>query len=66
MDFLVKEISPNIYINLMSQYHPAGAAWSFEELRRSITREEFEYAYQQALEAGIHRFDTRPLRRFFW
>lgn len=66
MNFLVKDISPHTYVNLMSQYHPAGAAWGLAELRRAITREEFEDAYQQALEAGIHRFDSRPLRRFFW
>ena len=64
MKFLAEKVSPATYINLMAQYHPAGAAWSIPQLRRAITESEYRQAYQDAQNAGIYRFDSRPLQRF--
>ncbi len=51
------------YVNVMDQYHPAGAVAHagetarFAGLRRRITAEEFHAAMQVAREAGLARFD---------
>ncbi len=59
--FLSEDISPDTYINLMAQYHPAGKVNSekYQEINRPITTEELEEAYRIAREAGLHRFDER-------
>lgn len=66
--FLAEEISPDTYINVMDQYRPCYRAYDLPPLDRSITREEFEQAVQQAREAGLHRFDKRAPRflRILW
>ncbi len=61
MKFLAEEISPNTYVNIMAQYHPAGRADRYELLDRRITRREFEEAVQAALDAGLTRIDARSL-----
>jgi putative pyruvate formate lyase activating enzyme len=58
--FLAEEISPNTYINIMGQYHPA---WRVAErntvpLHRSVTRTEVDEARVLAREAGM-RLDER-------
>ncbi|GIX50283.1 MAG: radical SAM protein [Limisphaera sp.] len=64
-DWLVREISPHTYINLMDQYHPAGrvlgpaGASLYPELQRRITRAEWRRARQLAEQAGLYRFDHR-------
>jgi putative pyruvate formate lyase activating enzyme len=62
--FLAREISPETYVNIMGQYHPAYLARSeaMEPLDRSVTTAEMAEAYRLAHEAGLHRFDER--RRF--
>jgi putative pyruvate formate lyase activating enzyme len=63
--WLATEISPDTYINVMAQYHPAGTvtqpdpAQQFRELRRGITAEEFRAAMDDARAAGLRRFDQR-------
>ena len=57
--FLAEEISPNTYLNLMDQYHPAHKASQYPKLNRRITRQEFEAALQTARQAGLHRLDER-------
>lgn len=61
--FLAQEISPNTYLNVMSQYHPAYRASEYPELNRPITRAEYQAAVQAALAAGLQRLDSR---RSFW
>jgi putative pyruvate formate lyase activating enzyme len=52
-------ISPNIYINIMGQYHPAGkvSAVKFAEINRRVQMEEIKQVYQFARQAGLWRFD---------
>ena len=66
------EVSPETYVNLMDQYHPAG-----EVLRRSrteehaginrpVTRDEYAAAVAEARAGGLHRFDHRRASRPWW
>ncbi len=62
--FLAREISPETYVNIMAQYHPAYkarecAAREGEPLDRRITPDEYHAAMAAAAEAGLHRFDRR-------
>jgi putative pyruvate formate lyase activating enzyme len=61
--FLAEEISPNTYLNLMDQYHPAGRVGpgNYAEIDRRITGDELAAAYRIARERGLHRFDAEPL-----
>jgi putative pyruvate formate lyase activating enzyme len=61
MRFLAQDISPNTYVNLMSQYRPAAKVnrERYPEINRRITREEFARAFQAAREYGLWRFDRR-------
>ncbi|MGC9396695.1 MAG: radical SAM protein [Anaerolineae bacterium] len=65
--FLAQEISPETYVNIMAQYHPAYKAWQCATnampLDRRVTPAEYATAVQKAREAGLHRFDER--RRYF-
>lgn len=63
MEFIVKEISPDTYVNIMPQYRPCGRAMEFKGLNTRISAPEFEKALQAARDAGIWRLD-RPGRRF--
>lgn len=62
LQFIAQEISPNTYINLMDQYHPAGevTASKYQELNRRISTSELSQVYQVAIDLGLHRFDQRP------
>ncbi len=59
--FLATEISRDTYVNLMSQYYPAGKVDGkhYPELNRRITRKELAAAYRIARQVGLHRFDER-------
>ncbi len=54
IDF-VKELSTNTYFNLMDQYRPAYHALSNPKINRKLTAEEFQKAYNYALETGLSR-----------
>jgi putative pyruvate formate lyase activating enzyme len=64
--FLAEEISPDTYLNLMDQYHPAFNVSQypnqFPKLRRPVTSQEYQAALQLAQEAGLHRIDGRRSR----
>ncbi len=64
MRFIANEISPDTYVNLMSQYRPCGRAAEIEALAARPTADDFSNAHRAAEEEGIRRFD-RP-RRAFW
>ena len=53
------KISPNMYLNIMAQYRPAGKVSSdkYSQISRGIRRHEIEQAYQFAKQAGLWRFD---------
>jgi putative pyruvate formate lyase activating enzyme len=57
MRFIYLSISPDTYVNIMSQYRPCGRAHETPGLSRSITAEEFWAAIQSAKEEGISRLD---------
>ena len=60
--FLVEEISPNTYLNLMDQYRPSYKAQNLPPLNRHLTPQEFSEALNRAKEAGLERLDQRKAR----
>jgi putative pyruvate formate lyase activating enzyme len=65
MAFLAEEISPDTYVNMMDQYHPAAKVVSgrfkerYSPINRRITQPEYHRAMEAAAQAGIWRFDER-------
>jgi putative pyruvate formate lyase activating enzyme len=59
LEFIAREISPDTYVNIMSQYRPCYRAWDYPPLDRPITRDEFDRALAAAAEHGLHRLDRR-------
>ncbi|MBI4681132.1 MAG: radical SAM protein, partial [Nitrospirae bacterium] len=55
--FLVEEISPNTYTNIMAQYYPCYKAIEHPPLDRRITHEEYTKAVKSAHEGGLKRLD---------
>ena len=64
MRFLAEEISPDTFVNLMSQYSPAAQVvhkpGRYPEIERRISRQEYLEAFEIAQEEGLHRFDHLP------
>jgi putative pyruvate formate lyase activating enzyme len=56
LDFLVEEISPDTYVNVMDQYRPCYRADENPPLDRCTTRGEFDQAKTRAIDLGLHRF----------
>lgn len=65
MRFLAEEISVDTYVNVMDQYHPCGEAVGAPHLGRRISREEFEAALRNAVQAGLRRLDDRHRHSVF-
>jgi putative pyruvate formate lyase activating enzyme len=59
MRFLAS-LSEDTYVNVMAQYRACYRAYDHPELARRITHEEYRQAVQAALDAGLHRLDSRP------
>jgi len=53
--FIADEISPNTYVNVMAQYHPAYEARFHPPLDRRITRQEYIEALRIAKAVGLTR-----------
>ncbi len=53
LDFL-KSVSPNMYVNVMPQYHPYYKAFDYPELSRRITTKEFFDALDYAEKLGLN------------
>ncbi|MFQ5829631.1 MAG: radical SAM protein [Candidatus Methylomirabilia bacterium] len=63
------EQSPDTYVNVMEQYHPAGAvsAEKYPEINRTLLGDEYVAAVRSAREAGLWRLDERRSRfRRLW
>jgi putative pyruvate formate lyase activating enzyme len=63
MRFLAHEISRDTYVNVMSQYHPAGrvSAAEFREINHRISTVEYDHALEAARRAGLWRIEAeRP------
>ncbi len=56
MRFLAQEISPDTFVNVMAQYHPAGYARRYPPLDRPLSLAECRQALHIAREEGLHRF----------
>ncbi|MBI4384821.1 MAG: radical SAM protein [Nitrospinae bacterium] len=66
--FLAREVSPHLYVNIMSQYRPAGRVGpqKYAEINRSLAPGEMQEAFAMAREEGLYRFDERrPVFRSF-
>ena len=57
VQFIANEVSRNTYINIMGQYHPCYRADQYPEIDRRITPQEYKYALQTALDAGLSGLD---------
>jgi putative pyruvate formate lyase activating enzyme len=66
LEFLVREVSQDTYINLMDQYRPAFRASQYPELNRRITQEEYNDSIEIANELGLHRLDERKSSFFLF
>jgi len=64
-EFLARELSPDTYVNIMAQYHPAHLVGTRDalgkvqhaEFNRRVTAAEMTDAYAAARAAGLWRFD---------
>jgi putative pyruvate formate lyase activating enzyme len=66
MRFLATELSPDTYVNIMSQYYPAGKVTGkkYSEINRRLTPFECRQAKEVARRNGLWRFDERRPRLF--
>ncbi|WP_242973012.1 radical SAM protein [Anaeromicrobium sediminis] len=58
MKFIGDEISTDTYVNIMDQYYPAYTSHKYEELSRTISKEEYKIAVNSAKSAGLKRYKT--------
>ncbi len=65
MRFIAQRISPDSYVNIMSQYRPCGRAAEVNGLNTNLKSVEYHQAVQAAQEEGITRLD-RPQRMFLF
>jgi putative pyruvate formate lyase activating enzyme len=61
-NFLVREVSPDIYVSLMSQYFPAYKAVDHPGLSRKITLSEFDKAVDLFYTAGLKNGYIQEMR----
>lgn len=55
IEFIVKEISPNTFLNVMEQYYPHFKAFQYPELSKRISDEEYKGVISLAKKAGLKR-----------
>ncbi len=53
LNFIAKEISPNIHISLMSQYFPTTKAFKYPEISRPINKKEYKTVVDEAKKIGL-------------
>jgi putative pyruvate formate lyase activating enzyme len=53
IDFIVDEISPNSYVNIMEQYRPCYRGVLYPEIARRLTTAEFQDVYNYAKSKGL-------------
>ena len=61
--WIVRDLGANTYVNVTSQYFPAGkvSRMEYAEIGRRITDDEFRDALVAAREAGLWRLDARSV-----
>jgi len=57
--FLAEEVSPDTYLNLLTQYRPCYKAGAYPELDHRPNREDFRAAFAAAKRYGLTRLDGR-------
>jgi putative pyruvate formate lyase activating enzyme len=57
--FIVEELGPDTYVNLMGQYRPAGRSERFAEIDRRPRLDELASAFETADRLGLRRLDPR-------
>jgi len=62
--YLSEEISPQTYLNIMDQYHPAYHADRYPELDRRISSREYQSVVDAAISAGMTNLDQRSPKFF--
>jgi putative pyruvate formate lyase activating enzyme len=55
--WVAQELTPTTYVNLMAQYRPEHKAFSYPDISRRITAEEWQQAVRWAREAGLKNID---------
>ena len=65
MRFIVQRLSPDSYVNIMSQYRPCGRAAEIPALNSHLSAKDYQVAVQAAKEEGVKRLD-RPDRLFLF
>ncbi len=53
--WIAEELSPNVHISLMSQYHPTPAVAAHPELGRTLRAEEYQEVLDEFQRLGFHR-----------
>jgi putative pyruvate formate lyase activating enzyme len=61
--FVVSELGPDTYVNLMGQYYPAGRSERYQEIHRRPYPEELARAFEIADGLGLRRLDERSRRQ---
>jgi len=61
MRFIAQKISPDSYVNVMSQYRPCGRAAEVKGLNSQLSTQDYHIAVEAAIQEGITRLD-RPHR----
>ena len=64
LGFIAQQVSPDTYVNIMSQYRPCGRAAEVKGLNSHLHPNEYHVAVKAARQEGITRLD-QP-RRMFW
>jgi putative pyruvate formate lyase activating enzyme len=60
--FIAEELSPQVNISLMAQYHPTPAVASHPELGRTLHWEEYEEVLQEMDRIGLHNGWAQDLK----
>lgn len=55
LEFIVKEISIDSYVNIMDQYRPTYLAHKFPKISRPITNDEYFFVIKYAQKLGLYR-----------
>jgi len=61
VNWVAENLSPDTYVNIMSQYRVEHRAFEYERIARAITPEEFVEAMEWAREAGLANLDERSV-----
>lgn len=61
LKWIRETLGPDVYVNLMDQYYPAGLVSSrrYPEINRHLSSREFQEALEEARRLGLWRLDTR-------